>query len=1042
MVPKKSDAASQFRREHLPHPAGFATPTQITMTWQLQVLILALIGSPGIVSQAADEIDYARIKGDALKQVLKPVPPKEPAEALRCLEVIDGFTVEFVAHEPLVFNPVAAAIDENGVMYVAEDIDYPYKPVAGEPAKGRIRVLRDKDGDGFYEDSHLFAEGLLWPAGIAPWEGGVFVSAPPDIWYLKSTKGDFKADVKEKVYTGFGTGGSQYIMNNLQWGLDHKIYAAVAGNGGLVGRADYPELKPVSVSKKDFRFDPVTRSFESISGGEQFGNTFDDWGNRFLCSQDTPVYQVVFPKRYLERNPFLAAPESTHAPVPGGAPIFRTSPIETWRAIRSSRRVLTQKGVPSASGVSHHVLDGVAGTTVYRGGAFPADFYGNIFSGDAQNNLVHRRSLVPDGVLFRSERLDQGTEFLRSTDLWFRPVNFVNAPDGTLYVLDLAREVLEAVHIPMDVVSHLDLTAGRDRGRIYRVIPKGFKRPAQPRLGEFTTERLVACLDNPNVWWRETAHRLIYERQDKSAETPLRNLLQKSSRPQARLHALWSLAGVNALSERDILTGLSDPFPAIRENALQLAEPRLEDSSKILSRCLQLTQDPDARVRFQLAFTLGESRDPRAVKGLATIARQDSADYYLRTAVLSSSYNSAAALLGHLLADSHFVQSESATELCQELARVVGGRKQESEIRTVLTAGLEQKESVIQYAVVIGLADGLRNSGGRLRGTANTHDVRITLRFDGLVADALNNLKVHDGTNVAPIIRALRLLESASAEQAATPILQLLDRFPPAPVQVAAIETLARLNAPGLTEALVERWRNVSPEGRRKILSACLAQKERVGPLLTAIEAGRMAPGEVDAASRSALLHHTDEAIQRRAIALWKEEKAGSRNEVIQKYRPALALNSDASAGQNTFQRLCSTCHRLNGIGNEVGPNLALAATRSPDELMTAILDPNREVNPAYVQFNVETEDGETVSGLVLADNSSGMTLKGVNFTNSIPRQRIRKFASSGLSLMPVGLEQGLSQQEMADLLSFLIDSQYDYGTSGQSAPGDIPERR
>ena len=1041
MAWKKSDAALQFHHENPPLAAGIATATQITMKRQLQLMILALIISPGLASQAVDEIDYARIKGDALKQVLKPVPPKEPAEALRCLEVIEGFAVEFIAHEPLVFNPVAAAIDENGMMYVAEDIDYPYKPAAGETAKGRIRVLRDKDGDGFYEDSHLFAEGLLWPAGIAPWKGGVFVSAPPDIWYLKSTKGDFKADVKEKVFTGFGTGGSQYIMNNLQWGLDHKIYAAVAGNGGLVGRPDHPELKPVSVSKKDFRFDPVTRNFESISGGEQFGNTFDDWGNRFLCSQDTPVYQVIFPQRYLERNPFLASPESTRALVPGGAPIFRTSPIETWRAIRSSRRLLSQQRAPGASGLSHHVLDGVAGTTVYRGGAFPTEFYGNIFSGDAQNNLVHRRSLVPDGVQFRSDRLDQGTEFLRSTDIWFRPVNFVNAPDGTLYVLDLAREVLEAVHIPMDVVSHLDLTAGRNRGRIYRVMPKGFKRTAQPRLGDYTAEQLVACLDNPNAWWRETAHRLIYERQDKSAEASLRNLLQKSTRPQARLHALWSLAGLDALSERDILAGFSDPFPAIRENALQLAEPRFKDSSKILSRCLELAQDPNPRVHFQLAFTLGESSDQRAVKGLATIARQDAADYFIRTAVLSSCYNSAATMLEQLLSDARFVQSESATELWQELARVVGGRKQEGEFRSVLTAGLEQKESVIQYAVVIGLADGLRNSGGRLSSSVKSLDARTIRRFDDLVDHALKTI-MENGADVVPAIRALRLLENAPAEKAATPIVQLLDRFPPAPVQVAAIEALTRLNSPGSTEALLARWRTVSPEGRRKILSACLAQKERIGPLLTAIEAGRIATGEVEAASRSALLHHADAAIQQRAVALWKDEKSGSRNEVLQKYRPALGLNGDANAGQNTFQRICSTCHRLNGVGTEVGPNLALAATRSPDELLTAILDPNREVNPAYVQYNVETDDGETVSGLVVTDNSAGVTLKGVNFTNTIPRQRIRKFASSGLSLMPVGLEQGLSTQDVADLLSFLIDSQYDFGTSGQSAPRDIPERR
>ena len=212
-------------------------------------------------------------------------------------------------------------------------------------------------------------------------------------------------------------------------------------------------------------------------------------------------------------------------------------------------------------------------------------------------------------------------------------------------------------------------------------------------------------------------------------------------------------------------------------------------------------------------------------------------------------------------------------------------------------------------------------------------------------------------------------------------------------------------------------------------------------PSLAAIEGGRISPGEVEAVSRSALLHHAEPSIRRRAATLWGEEKAGGRNEVIQRYRAALNLNGDVKAGQNLFQRLCSSCHRLSGIGNEVGPNLALAATRSPDELLTHILDPSREVNPAYVQYNIDTTDGETYSGVIVADRSSSVTLKGVNFEKAISRTQIKEITSQGQSLMPVGLEQGLSFQDMADLLSFLIDSQYDFGTSGRSDSHDVPVR-
>ena len=151
------------------------------MNWRFLILCFAFIVGRGFVCSAPEQIDYGRLKGEALRGVIKPVPAKEPSEALRCLEVIDGFAVEFVAHEPLVLDPVAAAIDENGLIYVAEDAEYPYLPEPGEMPKGRIRVLRDNDGDGFYDESHVFAEELLWPAGIAPWKGGILATAAPSL---------------------------------------------------------------------------------------------------------------------------------------------------------------------------------------------------------------------------------------------------------------------------------------------------------------------------------------------------------------------------------------------------------------------------------------------------------------------------------------------------------------------------------------------------------------------------------------------------------------------------------------------------------------------------------------------------------------------------------------------------------------------------------------------------------------------------------------------------------------------------------------------
>ena len=163
-----------------------------------------------------------------------------PDEALKTFETVDGFRMELVAAEPMVQSPVAASFDADGNLYVAEMRDYPYKPKPGKTPLGTVRLLRDTDGDGRFDQSTVFADGLLWAAGIAPWKGGVFVTAPPDIWYLKDTDGDDRADVRKKVYTGFGTQNQQAMVNNLAWGLDHFIYGAASGNGGTIRPGDDP----------------------------------------------------------------------------------------------------------------------------------------------------------------------------------------------------------------------------------------------------------------------------------------------------------------------------------------------------------------------------------------------------------------------------------------------------------------------------------------------------------------------------------------------------------------------------------------------------------------------------------------------------------------------------------------------------------------------------------------------------------------------------------------------------------------------------------
>ena len=544
----------------------------------------------------------------------------------------------------------------------------------------------------------------------------MFVAATPDVWYFKDTDGDHKADVRRKLFTGFRKFNVQAVMNNLKWGLDHRIYGAGSSNGGQVRPADQPDAKPLHLSRNDFRFDPRDEALEILSGGARFGLSFDDWGNRFLCDIRNPVEHVVLPSRYLARNPFLRVPSAVYNAAEAGdtLPVYRASPPEAWRTVRTARLAGEANPRTPRSETSQGYVTSSSGITIYRGTAYPQEFYGNAFIGEVAGNLVHRQTVAPAGVTFTARRADANTEFVRSVDNWFRPVNFTNAPDGTLHVCDMYRETIEHPwSIPDDIKAKLDLESGRDRGRIFRLAPPGFKPPKFLPLGAASVEQLVNELENPNAWQRDTAHRLLFERQDRAAVEPLRQLLQNSRSPLARLHALWSLEGLAALQIADLQHALGDDSAGVREHAVRLAESRQVQAPELLEAVLKLASDPAVRVRFQVAFSLGETSDPRAVAALAAIARQDAADEWVRAAVLSSASNTAGPLLGELLKLKDFVDGPDALPWVRELAFAVGAGNQTSEVEEALAAAgaLKSKNHIrVQTELAPGLGRRLETS--------------------------------------------------------------------------------------------------------------------------------------------------------------------------------------------------------------------------------------------------------------------------------------------------------------------------------------------
>jgi putative membrane-bound dehydrogenase-like protein len=983
---------------------------------------------------------------DELKRFLTPLPAKTPDEAMKTFETVDGFRLELVAAEPLAASPVAAAFDADGSLYVGEMRDYPYKPKPGRKPLGTVRLLRDTDGDGTFDRAHVFADGLLWATGIAPWKGGVFVASPPDIWYLKDTDGDFVADLRRRVFTGFGTQNQQAMLNNLTWGLDHKIYGATAQNGGAIRHADRPDAPPVLVDGHDFRFDPVTERFESITGTIQFGNTFDDWGNRFLCSESHPLLQPVLPQHYLARNPYLAVPSAIEDIAKGAVPIFRISPIERWRQIRSSRRIAHGERSAESAGASHHVIDAAAGVTVYRGTAYPAEFYGNVFVGDAQNNLVHRRVLIPDGPTFRSERAprEPHTEFVRSSDNWFRPVNFVNAPDGTLYVLDMSREILEAIHIPLDVVKHLDLKRGRDQGRIYRIAPPGFRYTPPPRLSTASTAELVAYLGRKDAWYRDTARRLIYERQDRSAVGALRELIHvaQAPLPQTRVDALWALQGLGTLRDEDLLSGMADRDPRVRAQALMLAEGRLDASPKLREAVLAMAGDADPRVRFQAAFSLGEMKDARAISALARIARTDAANRWTLTAVLSSCGATADRLFAELWNDPRgeaFAGGEPRRiEVLEQVVQVVGARHRAEEIGRVLDelAGASDPASVsLRFRLILALGAGLRRSGVHLP-VGSSPDGRGYRLLARMVEEARDTARDEQSSEDSRR-QAIALLSLAPPGSTRPDLVELLEPRHPAKVQVAALKALAEDGDSKLATLLIEKLAGFAPAVRAAAVQTLLGREAWARTFLR-LAAGEPPPPGLNAAliepsARAPLLKHRDPEIARLARDLFQQGPSRSRAQVVADYLESLRLKGDAARGQTIFVRECKACHKIGELGVAIGPDLTGSPSRDAAAMLNNILDPNSNVLPGYVQYVASDKDGRNYSGIIAAETASSLTLRrGDGAEDTLLRSQVEAMTSTGQSLMPEGLEKTVTKQDMADLIAFLRASHR--GDDGEEA--------
>jgi putative membrane-bound dehydrogenase-like protein len=952
------------------------------------------------------------------------IPPHEPADALATFKTLPGFRLEQAAAEPLVHSPVAVSFDENGRMYVVEMIDYSEQD---KEFLGAVRLLEDTDQDGRFDRSTVFADRLSWPTAIACYDGGVFVGAAPDIFFLKDNDGDGKADVRTVVFTGFGRSNVQGLFNSFHWGLDNRIHGATSSSGANVVRPDDPDARPVVLSGRDFSFDPRTLDLTPTSGGAQHGMSFDDWGRKFLSSNSDHIQLVMYEDRYLARNPYLAAPGPRASIAADGpqAEVFRISPVEPWRIVRTRLRISgAVPGPVEGGGRAAGYFTGATGVTIYRGDEWPAAYRGQAFVGDVGSNIVHRKLLEPDGVGLIARRADDKKEFVASTDIWFRPAQFANAPDGNLYIIDVYREVIEhPASLPPVIKKHLDLTSGRDRGRIYRVVADGFQQKRLPRLESASTADLVATLGHRNGWHRDTAARLLYERQDREAIAPLRKVAASCPLPEGRMHALYVLSGLQSLTADDLLPRLADDHPRVREHAVRLAELLVADSPEIRERLVTLSGDQDPRVRYQLAFSAGFLPAGGRTAVLTRVLKRDGGDRWARLAAFSSLAEGGADVLAELAGDAPVRSSAAGRAVLAELASLIGVQARQNEVLAVLKVldDFAADSKPLATALVAGLTEGLTRSGSPLRAQIVARSGKAKELLGDLLAGS-RRTAADEARPPAERAEAVRTLGLGSFAESRDLLPGLLGTRQPQEVQLAALGVLGRFADPEIAGIMIEQWPTFSPRLRTAALEAVFSRGAWLVKFLEAVENEAIPASDIEPARVRLLETHADAAVREKARGIAEKLKLGRRQEVLDAYKAALTLAGDPAKGKIHFQKVCSVCHRLDNVGTEIGPNLATLQNRGAEAIWLNVLDPNREVNPQYVNYVLVTTEGKSITGMIAAETATSVTLKRQeNATDSVLRVNIDELRSTGLSIMPEGLEKQLDQQALADLIAYLL---------------------
>jgi putative membrane-bound dehydrogenase-like protein len=961
---------------------------------------------PGPWAAGTEELLVRRVH--ELLESRLPQSPLEPDEALHSIVIPDGFRVQLVASEPQVVDPINLAFGSDGSLWVVEMGDYPRgSDRPGE--RGRIKRLTDPDGDGVFDRASVFVDSLHYPTGVHPWHDGVIVIAAPEIFFARDRDGDGRADERKVLYSGLAQGNPQHLANGFSYGLDHSLHCA---SGDDIGELTVVRTgETVNASGHDLKIWPETGRAATISGRSQYIRSRNDWGDWFGSDNSRPMYHFPIEDRYLLRNRSARYSENKQQLFnpPAAPPVYPLSEtVDRFNDLFALNRFTSAcSAIVVRSSSLGKYLDGAALVC------------------EPVHNLVHRSQLVERGSTYRADRVaaEEKSEFFRSADPWCRPVRAAVGPDGMVWVVDMYRAVIEHPEwIPQAWQQQIDLRAGSDRGRIYRVVSAGHTAPARwPNLAQQSNDELMALLASASGTLRDMAQQELLQRQDRSIAAALRKAAASSESPTARVHALWILEGLNELRDADVLEALRDVHAGVARNAILLAEPRLAKNDALLPVLVSLANHPDAKVKLQLALTLGESNSPAAGAALGKLVRYAADDPWLAWAIVSSSRHHSLAVLEQFLAQlqNGDASAEAASRQVAMISELIATAEAAGvNANSLVAKAIAGADENAPWVFALAAASAKTRHGPAEQDDASRDAVlSVYKRAKSLAADAA----------ASPALRsqALQLFGHSlgAVEEERSLLGELLSPIAPLDVQLVVVERLAAFRDRESAEVLLSRWRELSYSIRDAAALRLVSNPASLEVLLGQLESGEIIPGELSASVRQTLRQSGSQTLQARVNRLLGKTTAADQQLVQQylQFQQDASGSADLSRGRELFRKHCAACHSPDATGRATGPDLVNLSDRSPRALTEAILIPNRSVEARYYGYTVVTTDGRVLTGTIDEEAGETLTLSLADGKRTtIQRSEIDELRDTRVSLMPDGIHRELDAAMLRDLVDYL----------------------